>query len=105
MLFLGTPHITQDTGVLLRAIRATISAFGPEEKQVPESEVRQYAAAVCKVNHLFAHGKPPILHIQSFWEQQATEIDLPSGEAYEELVRHHRELTKEKKRKSGFIRH
>jgi hypothetical protein len=87
LFFLGTPHISNDVRVLLQAIQLTVAVHGPEDEQVPESEIRQYATAVCKVNGLFARAKPHILHIESYWEKQPTKISLPSGETSEELVR------------------
>lgn len=86
IVFFGTPHVEHKHESLRKAIWNTVSAYGFDDSTVDDSQVREYATAVGRVNGAFNRlpSRPSMI---SVWEQQPTEFQGKGG-LISELVTH-----------------
>lgn len=72
LVFLGTPHVYNDMGIILAAVRKTVALHRDEDDEIPESDIRLYAMGVRQINEIFYKCRPGSVFVSSFWESRPT---------------------------------
>lgn len=75
--------------MLLRAVRQTAALLKREEDEIPEEEIRGFAAAVAKVNEAYLKVKTTVIKTYSYWETECSTINVSAEDSYEDLVSIH----------------